>query len=68
MNKTNISTMPLHARPARNALALATALALAGLAAPAAAISFGNDDGFHGTLNTTLSYGISVRVQDRDST
>lgn len=67
MNKTNISTMPLHARPARRALALATAFALAGLAAPAAAISFGNDDGFHGTLNTTLSYGISVRVEDRDS-
>ncbi|MDR3386707.1 MAG: DUF1302 domain-containing protein [Rudaea sp.] len=49
-------------------LAAAIALALAGYAAaPAQAFEFGNADGFHGTVNTTLSYGVDVRTQDPSS-
>ncbi len=53
-------------RPARNILAMATALALAGLGGQAQAIQFGDQDGFHGTINTTLGYGIGWRTQDAD--
>jgi|SRR5579884_768458 hypothetical protein len=46
-------------------LPAAIALALAGYAArPAHAIEFGEAEGLHGTLNTTLSYGVSVRLDD----
>ena len=49
-------------------LAAAIALALAGYAAtPAQAFEFGNADGFHGTVNTTLSYGVDIRTQDPSS-
>ena len=53
-------------RPARNVLALATALALAGLAGQAQALQFGDQDGFYGTVNTTIGYGIGWRTQDAD--
>jgi hypothetical protein len=46
------------------ALAVAIALALAGLTPAAHAIEFGDSDGFHGTWNTTLSYGIDLRTED----
>src|ERR1700759_187796 len=46
------------------ALAVAIALALAGITPAANAIEFGDSDGFHGTWNTTLSYGIDVRTED----
>ncbi len=49
-------------------LAAAIAFALAGYAAtPAQAFEFGNADGFHGTINTTLSYGVDIRTQDPNS-
>lgn len=49
-------------------LPAAIALALAGYTArPAQAIEFGEADGLHGTLNTTLSYGVSVRLDDPSS-
>jgi hypothetical protein len=57
-------------RSARNivlprGLAVAIALALASYAAaPAQAFEFGDADGLHGTVNTTLSYGVSVRTSD----
>lgn len=39
------------------------------LAAPQAlAVSFGDKEGVHGNLDTTISYGIGVRTQDRDPT
>src|SRR3569623_59848 len=49
-------------------VATAVALALAGVVlAPAAmAIDFGDQDGFHGTVNTAVSYGVTWRVQDPD--
>ena len=48
-------------------LAAAIALVLAGYAAtPAQAFEFGNSEGFHGTVNTTLSYGIDLRVADQN--
>jgi len=50
---------------ARRPIALAVALALAG-ALPAHAVDFGDQDGFHGTVNTTVSYGVAWRVQDPD--
>lgn len=53
-------------RPARNVLALATAFALAGLAGQAHALQFGDQDGFYGSVNTTIGYGIGWRTQDAD--
>ncbi|WP_440225197.1 DUF1302 domain-containing protein [Dokdonella sp. MW10] len=50
--------------PVRNTLALATALALAGFAGHAQAFSFGSSDGFSGTVNTTIGYGMAWRTQD----
>lgn len=47
-------------------IAAAVALALAGVM-PAQAIEFGEQDGFHGTVNTTVSYGVAWRMQDPDS-
>src|SRR3954470_15189829 len=49
------------------ALAVAIALALAGITPRAQAIEFGDAEGFHGTWNTTLSYGISLRTEDPSS-
>ena len=46
-------------------LSLGIAMALAGVAIqPAHAIEFGDPDGLHGTVNTTVSYGIAYRTQD----
>ena len=53
-------------RPARNLLALATALALGGFGSQVHAFQFGDQDGFHGAVNTTLGYGIGWRTQDAD--
>lgn len=57
-----------HPTPSRlRPIALAVAFALAGAAmSPAQAIDFGDQDGFHGTVNTTVTYGVSWRVQDPD--
>lgn len=49
---------------ARRGLTSAIALALAYAALPAHAFEFGDTDGWHGTLNTTLSYGIDMRTSD----
>ena len=48
----------------RNSLAIGLALALAGISSQADAISFGDQNGFNGTINTTLSYGIGWRTED----
>ena len=49
-------------------LAAAIAVALASyVATPAQAFEFGSSDGFHGTVNTTLSYGIDLRQSDASS-
>jgi hypothetical protein len=45
---------------------LVIAIALAG-AAPASAYQFNFDNGITGSVDTTLSYGISVRAADRDA-
>jgi hypothetical protein len=50
-------------RPAARPLALALAL---GGAAPAFAVSFEMDNGVKGSLDTTISYGYSVRTNARD--
>ena len=53
-----------HAR--RRTLGTAISLALAGvIAAPVHAVEFGSGD-WSGTIDTTLSYGASLRVQERD--
>ena len=60
-NKTN------NARIVVRPLVLALAAAIAGtLSTTASALEFGTDDSWHGTLNTTLTYGIDFRVADRD--
>lgn len=49
-------------------LSAAIALALAGAAVQSAhAVQFGDPDGWHGTVNTTVSYGVSVRTSDPSS-
>ncbi len=49
-------------------LAAAIAVGLASyVATPAQAFEFGSSDGFHGTVNTTLSYGVSLREADPSS-
>ena len=54
--------------PAQRALIAAIAVALAAGVAPGArALEFGQTDAWHGTLNTTVSYGVDVRVQDQDA-
>jgi len=51
----------------RHPLTVALAFALiGGFAGKAHAIAFGEQDGWHGDINTTLSYGIDFRVQDQD--
>ncbi len=50
--------------PAVSTLSLSLALALAGLASQAQAFEFGEQDGFNGTVNTTIGYGIGWRTQD----
>ena len=50
----------------RHLMAVATTAALAGFAGQASAVSFGNPDGFHGTISTTVAYGIALRAADRD--
>jgi len=46
-------------------LAAAITVALAAFAVQSAhALEFGDPDGWHGTVNTTLSYGVSERVSD----
>ena len=48
------------------ALAVST-IALGGLLpAPAPAIEFGDDGAFQGSLDTTISHGVTLRVADRD--
>lgn len=63
MNTQNTISRGLRAR---SPLAAAVALALVA-AAPAHAIQFGDEDGVHGTLDTSLSYGISLRTEDPSS-
>jgi hypothetical protein len=52
-------------RPAAKPLVLAMALALAGVA-PAHALQFSFDNGITANLDTTVSYGVSVRAESRD--
>lgn len=62
-NRTKLSSAAVARRP----LAVALGLALVGgLATRAQAISFGEQEGWHGDLNTTLSYGVDFRVQDQN--
>lgn len=51
-------------RPALSILSLSLAVALAGVASQAQAFEFGEQDGFNGTVNTTIGYGIGWRTQD----
>jgi hypothetical protein len=51
-------------KPVLNSLALATALALSGMATQAQAFQFGDQDGFYGQVNTTIGYGIGWRTED----
>lgn len=68
MSKMMSNPLRSHRRmPAPRHLAVATAFALAGLGGPALALEFGDHDGFYGTVNTTLSYGIGYRVSGQDS-
>ena len=56
-------------KPARGLFArapLATAIALAVLSAPAAQAFEFEKGGLTGSLDTTISYGISVRMQDQE--
>ena len=56
-------------KPARGLLArapLAMAIALAVLSAPAAQAFEFEKGGLTGSLDTTISYGISVRMQDQE--
>lgn len=52
--------------PTRRTLGASIALALAGVAAPVHAIEFEFGDGWTGNLDTTVSYGVSMRLQDAD--
>ncbi|UXI68848.1 DUF1302 domain-containing protein [Tahibacter amnicola] len=48
-------------------MAAAVALALGALAtAPVFAFEFGDEDGFHGTVNTTVTYGVAWRMSSQD--
>ena len=65
MQKNKTTTSP--AVFTRHPLTVALALALVGgFAGKAHAIAFGEQEGWHGDINTTLSYGASFRVQDQD--
>jgi len=62
-NKTMMSPTALARRP----LALAVGIVLiSGFSARVHAIEFGTHDSWHGSLNTTLSYGVDFRVADQD--
>lgn len=63
---TQLPTGPRARRPVPKALAVATLLALAGIGSQAQAIQFGDQDGFHGSVNTTIGWGIGWRTQDAD--
>jgi hypothetical protein len=55
----------VHSRLLPRCLSLGIAMALAGVAIqPAHAVEFGDPDGLHGTVNTTVSYGIAYRTQN----
>ena len=63
MNKKNMTIARPHCQ---RTLIRAIGLALvAGTAMTANAIEFGSDDGWHGSVNTTLSYGVDLRVADQ---
>ncbi len=49
----------------RSSLSLAVAVIAAGMQAPAQAVEISNGE-VHGSFDTTLSYGLSYRVEDRD--
>jgi len=63
-NNTNIARA--HLLPSRLGIAIALALS-AGAMHNASALEFGEQDGWHGTLNTTLSYGLGVRLSDQSA-
>jgi hypothetical protein len=67
MNETREEKRPMRSafRPAAKPLALALALALTA-AAPAYDLQFSFDNGLQVNLDTTLSYGVSVRAESRD--
>lgn len=60
--KTKFITLPF----VRRGLSLAITTAIASLPLSAHSIEFGDQSGWHSSLNTTLSYGLSERVADRD--
>lgn len=66
--KFSKSTARCNARLTPRSLTIAIAWVLATSVAPQAAqaFQFGDSNGFSGTVNTTVSYGISYRVSDRD--
>ncbi len=64
MTRQSIQTGSRLRRPVRNSLALATAIALSGLAVEAQAFQFGDQSGFSGQVNTTIGYGIGWRTED----
>ncbi len=68
MMKKPFNTLDASARRfRRRKLATAIVLTLGGVAANSAcAYDFGDSDSWHGTLNTTVSYGVSYRVADVD--
>jgi hypothetical protein len=67
MNKFSRTPRGLRPAPARRALGLSIAFALAGFAAaPAHAIEFQFGEGWTGSFDTTVSYGVSMRMQDAD--
>jgi len=67
MKKLSRNPRGLRPVPARRALGLSIAFALAGLAAaPAHAIDFEFGEGWTGSFDTTVSYGVSMRMQDAD--
>src|SRR3954454_3892266 len=67
-NKSSVSTNFVRRSFVRRGLSTAIAIAIVGaFATSAQAFEFGDADGFHGTINTTLSYGIDVRTSDPSS-
>ncbi|MHB8448777.1 MAG: DUF1302 domain-containing protein, partial [Rudaea sp.] len=65
---TTNHNIAVRSRLLRRGLCAGIALALAAAAIqPAHAVQFGDQDGWHGTINTTLSYGVSVRTSDPSS-
>src|SRR5512147_1400276 len=62
-NRTNASSAAMVRRPLAAALSFAL---LGGFTTGAHAVGFGEQDGWHGDLNTTLSYGVDFRVQDQN--